>query len=172
MTVMEEQPVAEEAKIVPLTLRPRHNVQWTEDTIDNEHMNKRKSKSKLFFNSTTYNIDGSKQLPSTLIFPFFSTPRVFNTRICFLFMQFVASMRSRRRTLTIRARVIAATRMMTMLVITMIATHDTNAKQCVKTNKDNNRLPMETVAQLPRKTMVTHRNSEVKRCCRSCIMSH
>ena len=46
MTVLEEQPVQEETKLVPLQLRPYKNVQWTEDTIDNEHMNKRKSKSK------------------------------------------------------------------------------------------------------------------------------
>ena len=46
MTVLEEQPVQEEVKMVPLQLRPNKNVQWTEDTIDNEHMNKRKSKSK------------------------------------------------------------------------------------------------------------------------------
>ena len=42
-TVMEE---PEEVKVVQLQLRPRNNVRWTEDTIDNEHMNKKKSKSK------------------------------------------------------------------------------------------------------------------------------
>ena len=55
MTVLEEQPVQEEVKMVPLQLRPNKNVQWTEDTIDNEHMNKRKSKSKFerFFDTWT-----------------------------------------------------------------------------------------------------------------------
>ena len=48
MTVLEEQKVVEPVRLVPLTLRPVHNVQWTEDTIDNEHMNKRKSKGKYY----------------------------------------------------------------------------------------------------------------------------
>ena len=30
--------------IVIAQLKPRRNVQWREDTVDNEHMNKRKSK--------------------------------------------------------------------------------------------------------------------------------
>ena len=46
MTVMEESPAVEEAKIITMHLRPSNNVQWAEGTIDNEHMNKRKSKSK------------------------------------------------------------------------------------------------------------------------------
>ena len=46
MTVLEEEKEEVKAAIIPLQLRPHKNVQWTEDTIDNEHMNKRKSKSK------------------------------------------------------------------------------------------------------------------------------
>ena len=46
MTVMEEAPAVEEAKIITIYLRPSNRVQWAEGTIDNEHMNKRKSKSK------------------------------------------------------------------------------------------------------------------------------
>ena len=47
MMMEEEGPAAtQQVKVVHMELRARHNVQWTEDTIDNEHMNKRKSKSK------------------------------------------------------------------------------------------------------------------------------
>ena len=45
-TVLEEGPATEEVRVVRMQLKARNNVQWTEDTIDNEHMNKRKSKSK------------------------------------------------------------------------------------------------------------------------------
>lgn len=38
----------EKADIVTFTVKPRKQggIRWTEDTIDNEHMNKKKSKSK------------------------------------------------------------------------------------------------------------------------------
>ena len=44
MTVFEEP--KEETKTVVMHLKPSHNVRWTEDTIDNEFLNKKKSKSK------------------------------------------------------------------------------------------------------------------------------
>jgi len=45
-TTVLEQPATEEVKVVQMQLKPKQNVQWTEDTIDNEFMNKKKSKSK------------------------------------------------------------------------------------------------------------------------------
>jgi len=36
---------SKEVRVVSMQLRPQHKVQWTDDTVDNEHMNKRKSKS-------------------------------------------------------------------------------------------------------------------------------
>ena len=113
MTVLEQQPVQEETKLVPLSLRPRHNVQWTEDTIDNEHMNKRKSKSK----SNKYSI--------CLLFT-----RVDHT---INLLQFAAFMRSQGRILMIQVQAPHALPMMTKLVTTTIASHATNAKQCAKT---------------------------------------
>mmetsp|Transcript_5216 Transcript_5216/g.6390 ORF Transcript_5216/g.6390 Transcript_5216/m.6390 type:complete len:114 (-) Transcript_5216:1128-1469(-) len=43
-TTVLEQPATEEVKVVQMQLKPKQNVQWTEDTIDNEFMNKKKSK--------------------------------------------------------------------------------------------------------------------------------
>jgi len=37
-------------KVSEMTLKLPKKVRWTEDTIDNEHMNKKKSKSKIKFN--------------------------------------------------------------------------------------------------------------------------
>ncbi len=36
----------QEADMVHFDVRPRQRIQWGEDVIDNEHMNKKKSKSK------------------------------------------------------------------------------------------------------------------------------
>lgn len=34
----------QEAPVIHMTLKPKNHVQWTEDTVDNEFLNKRKSK--------------------------------------------------------------------------------------------------------------------------------
>ena len=50
-TVFEEpQAAQEESKVVQIHLRPPKHVTWSEGTIDNEGMDKRKSKSKLELN--------------------------------------------------------------------------------------------------------------------------
>ena len=38
----------EEEKVIRFTVKPRLNVEWEEGTVDNEFMNKRKSKSKYY----------------------------------------------------------------------------------------------------------------------------
>ena len=41
-----KKPKQQEEKVIRMKLKAEKQVRWTEDTIDNEHMNKRKSKSK------------------------------------------------------------------------------------------------------------------------------
>ena len=41
-----EPEIVEESKVITMQLKPVKHVRWTEDTIDNEFLNKRKSKSK------------------------------------------------------------------------------------------------------------------------------
>ena len=46
MTEMEQPEVVEETKTITMQLKPKKSVAISEDTVDNENMDKRKSKSK------------------------------------------------------------------------------------------------------------------------------